>query len=221
MIIRRFILLLFFDILLCIYRYSYMKFLNRKSPRAQWHDYGSVCCYFITICCKDREHYFGEIEDWCMMLNVLGRYCDECIWSISRRRKTIDIHEYIVMPNHIHILIMMSEFTPKMNIAITNTRRDGFLGHPNNKKSWFYDLKGHAKSKSLQTFNENYTWPTLWSVINMLKWVVTKYAKKQDIVFERQWRYHDSIVRDQHMYENIRQYIIHNPENWKEDRYWK
>lgn len=198
-----------------------MNLPKRISPRAQRHDYTSACTYFVTICCKDREHYFGEIKDWCMVTNALGRYCETCILSIPRNRKTVDIHEYIVMPNHVHILIVMSEFTPKMNITITNTRRDDLLDHPNNKKIWYNDLKGHAKSKSLYAFNENYAWPTLWSVINMLKWAVTKYAKKQDIIFERQWRYHDSIVRDQHMYENIRQYIIHNPENRKGDRYWK
>ena len=39
------------------------KFKNKyriQSARAAWHDY-SGGTYFVTICTKNREHYFGEI----------------------------------------------------------------------------------------------------------------------------------------------------------------
>lgn len=51
------------------------KFKNKyriPSARLQNWDYGSPGLYFITICTKDRNHYFGKIEDDVMALNELG-----------------------------------------------------------------------------------------------------------------------------------------------------
>ena len=45
-----------------------------------------------------------------MILNDLGKYCNEEIERLSTRQ-TVDVHEYIVMPNHIHILLVISEYT--------------------------------------------------------------------------------------------------------------
>lgn len=87
---------------------------QRKSPRAQRYDYTSPGGYFITICTKDREHYFGEIENGKMILNELGKYSYDEIERLATR-KTVDIHEWIVMPNHIHILLIMSDFTENIN----------------------------------------------------------------------------------------------------------
>jgi REP element-mobilizing transposase RayT len=50
-----------------------------------------------------------------MQLNLLGQYCDQEIQRISERQ-TVDIHERIVMPNHIHLLLVISNFTDDMNI---------------------------------------------------------------------------------------------------------
>jgi REP element-mobilizing transposase RayT len=43
-----------------------------------------------------------------MVLNTLGKYCEDEIKRLDER-ETIDIHEYIVMPNHIHLLLCMDE----------------------------------------------------------------------------------------------------------------
>ncbi len=50
-----------------------------------------------------------------IVLSELGKICMKEIENISNRT-TIDIHEYIVMPNHIHLLLVMSNFTEDMNI---------------------------------------------------------------------------------------------------------
>ncbi|MFZ2881781.1 MAG: hypothetical protein WA019_01785 [Candidatus Moraniibacteriota bacterium] len=36
---------------------------NRKSNRLENFDYSQNGMYFVTICTKNREHYFGEIID--------------------------------------------------------------------------------------------------------------------------------------------------------------
>lgn len=81
----------------------------------------------MTICTKDREHYFGDIcrdafatrpnSDTVhpiMQLNELGQHCHDEIIRLSER-KTVDIHEWVVMPNHIHLLLVVSNFTDGMN----------------------------------------------------------------------------------------------------------
>jgi REP element-mobilizing transposase RayT len=70
--------------------------------------------YFVTICTKDRVHYFGHIVDNTMILSDIGEICDHEIQQLNNR-KTVDVHEYIVMPNHVHILLYMGEFTQKIN----------------------------------------------------------------------------------------------------------
>jgi hypothetical protein len=61
--------------------------------------------YFVTICTQDRVHYFGEIRDGTMMLSDIGKICNTHIQNIPQHRKHTDIHEYVVMPNHVHILL--------------------------------------------------------------------------------------------------------------------
>jgi putative transposase len=118
----------------------------------------------------------------------------------------------------------MSEFSDNMNMEIQDTRgRDVLLGRPDNEIDT--DI-GHAKSVSLPTnqiqtnqiqTNQWYKWPTLWSIINMFKGAITKYANQHDIIFARQWRYHDHIIRNEWEYERIKHYIQTNPENRDKD----
>jgi hypothetical protein len=64
--------------------------------------------------------------------------------------------------------------------------------------------------------------PKSWSlgaIMRGFKIGVTKYANQHTIPFKRQWRYHDHIIRDARAYAHIRQYIINNPKNRKEDRF--
>jgi hypothetical protein len=46
------------------------------SVRAQWWDYGRAGAYFVTICGKDREHFFGEIKNGKMILSAVGVIAD-------------------------------------------------------------------------------------------------------------------------------------------------
>lgn len=78
-----------------------------------------------------------------MILNPLGLYCDQYIQDVVERRKTVDIHERVVMPNHIHLLLVMTEFTSDM-IQPYVDRRDDLLGRLS-----IVDKIRHAKSMSL------------------------------------------------------------------------
>jgi REP element-mobilizing transposase RayT len=82
---------------------------NRKSPRANRYDYTSAGAYFITICTQNREESFGKIVDGKMVLNEIGRICDEELHIMLQKRPSVDLHEYVIMPNHVHLLLCVND----------------------------------------------------------------------------------------------------------------
>lgn len=80
-----------------------------KSSRLPEWDYSSGE-YFVTICTKDRECYLGEIIDGKMRLNELGNIIDEEIQNTSKIRENVIIDTYVIMPDHIHIIICIEKY---------------------------------------------------------------------------------------------------------------
>ncbi|MFK7756464.1 MAG: transposase, partial [Flavobacteriales bacterium] len=80
-------------------------FHNRKSIRLEGYDYSSQGAYFITLCCRNREHLFGEIINGSMELNQLGKIIEEEWMKTIEIRSHISLGEWIVMPNHFHGII--------------------------------------------------------------------------------------------------------------------
>ncbi len=199
-------------------------FHSRTTPRAQRYDYHSAGMYFITICTQDRVHYFGEIRDGKMMLSDIGKICDREILALNTR-KFVDVHERIIMPNHVHLLLYMGEFTTNMNkwyhwnISETknpSVRRDALEGRPHDNITNI-QRTGHEPVPTYIVKHDDYGWPRLGQIVNVLKWNVSKYAQKNNIPFVRQSRYHDKIVRDQNMYQTIKYYIETNVDKRSQD----
>lgn len=84
---------------------KYQNTYNRSSNRAQWWDYSDSGTYFITICTKDRKHYFGKINNGEMILNTLGQSVINCWNAIPIFHPYVEIDTFIVMPNHIHGIV--------------------------------------------------------------------------------------------------------------------
>jgi len=82
---------------------------NRRSIRLKDYDYSTPGAYFVTICTQDHECIFGEIIDGEMQLNEIGTIMDEYWNEISKRYKNVELDKYITMPNHIHIILMITD----------------------------------------------------------------------------------------------------------------
>ena len=78
---------------------------NRQSLRLKHYDYSREGYYFITIVAQNREHLFGEIVDGVMGLSVAGEMVEELWHDIPHDFKHVKLHEFIIMPNHIHGII--------------------------------------------------------------------------------------------------------------------
>ena len=89
---------------------------RRKNIRLKYYDNSEEGMYFITICTRNRIKLFGEIETKEIKLTKVGKIVEKSIINLEKIYNNITIDEYIVMPNHIHIIIIINE---KNNLTIS------------------------------------------------------------------------------------------------------
>lgn len=83
---------------------------TRKRIRIKNYDYSKENMYFITICTKDRIELLGKIiNENRIELTKEGNISKQNINKIEEIYDNIIIDEYIIMPNHIHILLLITE----------------------------------------------------------------------------------------------------------------
>lgn len=80
---------------------------NRKKMRLKNYDYSQNWYYFVTICTKWRECFFGKIIDWKMILNECGKIAEKEIMKTEEIRKEIKIDIFVIMPNHLHLIMVI------------------------------------------------------------------------------------------------------------------
>lgn len=178
------------------------------SARLQNWDYGNDAAYFVTICTKNREHFFGKIINGEMWLNETGKIVEqEWIKSIELRPDmNLELGEFVVMPNHFHGIMIIGknkynapmDGRDAMHCVSTDTPT------PTPKPNQF-----GPQSKNLG------------SIIRGFKSSVTTQSKKSgNINFAWQSRFHDHIIRNAASFERIQNYIINNVLNWKDDNFF-
>lgn len=92
------------------------KFQNKyrsTSIRLQNWDYGWRGKYFVTICTSGREHSFGEIIDGKMQLSPVGVIADVLWHELKNHFDGIELVAFVVMPNHIHGIVAITEYIGK------------------------------------------------------------------------------------------------------------
>ena len=91
-----------------------MTFYSRKSPRIVNYSYSSCNYYFVTICTHNRKCIFGLPN----YPNAFCRIAEEEIRQISMHYQSVKIDHYIVMPNHIHAIIVLEKESHNLNQII-------------------------------------------------------------------------------------------------------
>ena len=186
------------------YKFNYK--YNPKSNRLENYDYSENWWYFITICTKDRQEYFGEVIKGEMILNDIGKEIRKYYLEIPEKYNYVLIDEFVIMPNHIHFIVFLNHKKDAMNGHLY-----GNSGYKINL--WFTGDKNCMIQKSLG------------KIINWFKWRCTfEINKKQDkIYFKWQNNYYDRIIRNENELDRIRKYIIENPLKWeleKDNEQW-
>ena len=81
---------------------------NRRSIRLQGYDYSQAGAYFVAFCTHNRECLFGEIVNGEMRLNDAGNIAGQCWDDIPIHFPHVDRDECVVMPNHIHGIVVIT-----------------------------------------------------------------------------------------------------------------
>ncbi len=224
------------------------KFQNKyriPSARAYWHDYnGGV--YFVTICTKNREHYFGEITH-CrdvarnvstepqMQLSPIGQYAYEQFMNVKSHYPYAEIPLFVIMPDHIHAIVTIdgeNEIggngvqtqcgdgmrTQCENIVRTHCRDVARTHCRDVARTQCRDVARNVSTGvNIQMANISPHKNSLAVVIRGIKSSITKFANQNNTPFAWQTRFHDRIVRNQDEFDRISDYIEKNVVNWQND----
>jgi len=183
---------------------------RRRSIRLPEYDYSSYGWYFVTICAQDRELYF-ENDDVKQMI--------ENMWTKLPTKFDVDLDEYVVMPNRLHVIVVIKK-NDNVGARFIVPRRNEF------DKSGF-DQSGRDKSRPYNIRNNpmSISDTTLGKILRYYKakttYEIHKYIGDQFVKFGYfQWQrnYYERIIRNNKELNRIRQYIINNPDNWETDR---
>jgi len=85
---------------------------HRRSIRLRGYDYAHAGAYFVTVCARERECLFGTVVDGAMRLNENGAIVDDWWRDIPRHFPRVDIDAHIIMPNHMHGIVVIDGNDP-------------------------------------------------------------------------------------------------------------
>jgi len=183
---------------------------NRQSVRLKGYDYAQAGLYFITICTNNRMCLFGEINHNAMALNDGGKMVEIELLTLSQRFGNIKLHEYIIMPNHCHVILEIvgvplvgTRFTQQYADIRQPQATDGYIGQPQGiaPTVTLGDIVGAFKSVTTNEYIrgvKNYNWQS--------------FNKK---IWQR--NYYEHIIQNEKSYINISKYITDNPIRWNDD----
>ncbi|MDZ4749227.1 MAG: transposase [Saprospiraceae bacterium] len=173
---------------------------HRRSTRLKGYDYSKPGFYFVTICTKNRENLFGAISKNHMYLNDAGRVVLNCWLEIPKHYPHVKLHDFIIMPNHIHGIFEIEE-------------NQNYHEKPQPSQSMFNQPK-HRYQHIIPG--------SLGSIIRGFEIGVTKWFRTHtDIHTVWQRNFHDTIIRSKWTIRIISRYIINNPKNWNNDEFFK
>ena len=92
---------------------------NRQTIRLKDYDYSKSGLYFITICSFQQKCIFGHGIESEVRLNSLGKLVSAQWKSLVKHYSGIQLHDYVVMPNHFHGVIEILDDAGAMNLAPT------------------------------------------------------------------------------------------------------
>lgn len=82
---------------------------HRQSIRLRHYDYRQAGAYFVTLCTQGRELTFGEIVADAMHRNAYGAIVAEDWMALATQFGYVDLDTFVVMPNHLHGIIVMDD----------------------------------------------------------------------------------------------------------------
>jgi len=205
---------------------------QRRSIRLKGYDYTQPGGYYVTICTFRKRCVLGQVVGEEVRLDPPGRIVEECWRAIPDHFPRVVLDEFVVMPNHLHgILILSNEDGTNVPRDIV-AHRDTALPHPGPQVGI---TSGSAEADpdsgtlwrppTADPRREAFGRPVRGSVPTIVRSLKSAVTKRVNKLQQRQgtafWQdnYHEHVVRDRDDLDRIREYIILNPLRWADDDY--
>ena len=171
---------------------------HRRSVRIAGYDYSQSGMYFVTVCAADRACMFGEVVGGGVRLNDAGRIVEDEWAKTAQMRPRVLLDQFVVMPNHIHGIVVLMDSRGTLQRAPT----------------------GDRPIRTIERFGKP-TRDSIPTIIRLFKAATTKRISIQQgtpgvTVWQR--NYYEHIIRDGKSLDRIRRYIAENPVRWAFDR---
>lgn len=164
---------------------------RRGSMRLKGYDYSWGGAYFVTLCIHGRELSLGEAVGDKVRLNPAGRMIENAWGELPSAYPGVEIDEYVIMPNHLHGIVVLVE--PELRGTGAEEATPALtLG----------DIIKRFKTLTMKRYGdgvEQEGWP--------------RYAGR---LWQR--NYYEHIIRNENALTQIRRYIGENPERWAWDK---
>ena len=170
-----------------------------ESTRLPDRDYAANGWYFVTICTQDCICHLGNgVVSGQVQLTPIGKIAQKFFAEIPNHSKYTHVDAYVVMPNHVHGIVVIDKPT---DIAISRHKQV----QADIESAFMSQISPKAGSLS--------------TIIRSYKSAVTRWCRRnQHEYFAWQERFYESIIRADESIDRIRQYIINNPAKWEENK---
>jgi REP element-mobilizing transposase RayT len=175
---------------------------HRRSIRFREYDYSQSGFYFLTLCTKERNHLFGEINNDKMLLNNIGLIVKDEWEKTPEIRKNVKLGKYVIMPNHFHAI-----FQIEYQIKIENNDSLGKFKSPSQTVGAI--MRGFKGATTLK-INKHL------SAHKSCRGVLLYAQNGNNSIWQR--NYWEHIIRTEIEHSKISQYIIDNPVCWDNDK---
>ncbi len=190
------------------------------SARLPNWDYRWDAAYFVTICTKNRELFFGEISDQTMHLSETGKIAEQFWFDIPLHFPTTVLHPFVVMPNHVHGVVVIDNHRNNADTFQCNmSAGDGPPWNAGDDDKNDNDYLDNEKNKFMSSISPKPG--SISTIIRSYKSAVSKHVHKNHPDFGWQARFHDHIIRNEPSFIRICDYIINNPKNWTDDTFFR
>jgi putative transposase len=195
---------------------------NRRSVRLDEYDYSQPGMYYVTVCTSGRECLFGRVVDDSIVLNAIGEAVEKCWLVIPKHFPHVAIDAYIVMPNHIHGIIMIEDKAGLAGIhqGFRQKRAWQSLNSIDGCREDLQDIRARHASPLQESKSARFGKRTIGAIIGSFKSAATREAKKVSGDADlNMWQrsYYEHIVSSESGLNQIRRYISENPANWNTD----
>ncbi len=131
-------------------------------------------------------------------MSPIGEFTRRCVEKIAEIHDDAVIPIFVVMPNHVHLIIALRH--PRRAVAMRQPYNNNDIGAP--------DAEMQRRAKRCGRLSH---------IIGQFKTAVLREAARQGIPFGWQARFHDHIIRNNDEMKRITLYIKNNPIKWNDD----